>query len=232
MSVFILSEKFAFPPPHLADPSGLLAVGGDLSRERLLSAYRSGIFPWYSAGDPILWWAPDPRLVLFPKVLKVSRRLERVLRKGEFHVTFDRAFPDVIRACAESRAEKDEGTWLVPEMITAYEALHRSGEAHSVEAWKDGRLAGGLYGVSLGGCFFGESMFTHVSNASKVAFVTLVRQLTILEFDMIDCQVTTSHLEKFGAAEISRKKFLQLLAASLKNPTIKGPWSGVNFSPS
>lgn len=230
MTVFLLSKRIAFPPPHLSDKSGLLAVGGDLSRERLLKAYRNGIFPWYSGDEPILWWSPDPRLVLFPSELKVSRRLERTIRKGEFHITFDRAFSEVIRACAGSRTQEKEGTWLVPEMISAYEALHHSGEAHSVEAWQDGRLAGGLYGVSLGGCFFGESMFTRVANASKAAFVTLVRQLAVLEFDIIDCQVTTGHLLKFGAAEIPREKFLQLLAMSLTKPTITGQWYGMSFS--
>ncbi|MDX9787765.1 MAG: leucyl/phenylalanyl-tRNA--protein transferase [Desulfobacterales bacterium] len=227
MPVFLLSNTIAFPPPHLADKSGLLAVGGDLSRERLIKAYRSGIFPWYSGGEPILWWSPDPRLVLFPHALHVSKRLERILRKGEFQISFDRAFPEVIRACAESRAQKNEGTWLVPEMIEAYETLHEFGQAHSVEAWRNGQLVGGLYGVSLGRCFFGESMFTKVANASKAAFVTLVRQLTALNFDMIDCQVTTAHLVNFGATEISRKKFLILLDASLKKPTIPGRWSGL-----
>lgn len=199
-------------------------MGGDLRPERLLAAYRAGIFPWYSEGEPILWWSPDPRLVLFPDALNVSRRLERMIRKGDFQISFDQAFSEVIRACAAPRAGKTQGTWIVPEMIAAYETLHNCGLAHSVEARREGRLVGGLYGVSLGGCFFGESMFSATANASKVAFVTLVRHLSALDFDLIDCQVATAHLMRFGAAEIPRKRFLRLLEVSLNKPTRKGRW--------
>jgi leucyl/phenylalanyl-tRNA--protein transferase len=225
MPVFVLSERILFPPAHLADNSGLLAVGGDLSRERLLCAYRNGIFPWYSKGEPILWWSPNPRLVLYPPELKVSRRLQRIIRGQAFTVTLDQAFDEVIRACAAPRSSEQPGTWLVPEMIGAYEGLHAAGIAHSVEAWQGGRLAGGLYGVCLGGCFFGESMFTRVSNASKVAFVTLVQHLAARGFDMIDCQVTTAHLLRFGARQVPRKRFLKELSASLEKPTLQGRWS-------
>jgi leucyl/phenylalanyl-tRNA--protein transferase len=226
MPVFVLSERILFPPAHLADESGLLAVGGDLSRERLLCAYRNGIFPWYSGGEPILWWSPDPRLVLYPSELKVSRRLQRVMRGHAFTVTFDRAFHEVIHGCAAPRSNGQPGTWLVPEMIEAYKSLHAAGIAHSVEAWHEGRLAGGLYGVSLGGCFFGESMFTRVTNASKVALVSLVRFLMGHGADLIDCQIETAHLLSFGARQVPRKRFLKELSTSLRKRTLAGPWSG------
>jgi leucyl/phenylalanyl-tRNA--protein transferase len=224
MPVFVLSDRVMFPPAHLADENGLLAVGGDLRRERLLCAYRNGIFPWYSQGEPILWWSPDPRLVLYPSELRVSRRLRRVMRGPSFTVTFDRAFREVIHACAAPRASEQPGTWLVPEMIRAYEGLHAVGIAHSVETWHESRLAGGLYGVSLGGCFFGESMFTRVSNASKVALVALVGFLADHGADMIDCQVKTAHLLRFGARQVPRRRFLKELAASLKKRTLVGHW--------
>ncbi|QTA86403.1 leucyl/phenylalanyl-tRNA--protein transferase [Desulfonema magnum] len=224
MTVFLLSDKIGFPPPHLAEKDGLLAIGGDLSEKRLILAYRMGIFPWYSDDEPLIWWSPDPRLVLYPREIRVSKRLKRTIRKGDFHVTMDLAFPEVITACAELRKQKGEGTWIVDGMIEAYCKLHESGFAHSVEAWYGGELAGGLYGVSLGKCFFGESMFARVSNASKVAFVRLVKYLEALSFDMIDCQVTTDHLLRFGAREIPRKRFLRELEKSLRTPTIKGKW--------
>ncbi|HHH13116.1 MAG TPA: leucyl/phenylalanyl-tRNA--protein transferase [Thiolapillus brandeum] len=208
-----------FPDPATAEtePDGLLAVGGDLSPARLVNAYRQGIFPWYSAGQPILWWSPDPRMVLFPERLHVSRSLRRTLRRGTFEVTFDRDFGAVIRACAAPR-EGQGGTWITPEMIDAYETLHRLGLAHSVEAWHRGELAGGLYGVALGRLFFGESMFSAVSDASKVAFVQLVRTLQALGCPMIDCQVHTDHLESLGAELVPRRHFLQLLGAHIDHP--------------
>lgn len=225
MSVFFLDGAAeAFPPARLADANGLLAVGGDLCVERLLAAYRAGIFPWYAEGDPILWWSPDPRLVLFPGDLRISRRLGRVLRKKPFQVTMDAAFEQVVRACAAAPRRSGPGTWIVDEMIDAYCRLHRAGYAHSVEAWQEGELAGGLYGVSLGRCFFGESMFTRTSNASKAALVRLVQFLSDRGFDMIDCQMTTAHLVGFGAVEISRKLFLKRLAAALMAPTLTGNW--------
>jgi leucyl/phenylalanyl-tRNA--protein transferase len=228
MPVYRLTDEIIFPPPQLADKTGILAVGGDLGLERLLLAYSHGIFPWYSENEPILWWSPDPRLVLYPDEMKISKSLEKVIKKKIFDVTFDDAFGQVIRMCAQSGRRKNEGTWILPEMIDAYHALHESGYAHSVEAWKDGVLAGGLYGVSIGGCFFGESMFTLESNASKVAFAQLVEYLKIKSFDLIDCQVSTGHLRRFGAREIPRSLFLKQLKKSLESPTIKGKWMSGN----
>ena len=225
MPLFRLTGDLVFPPPHLAIEDGLLAVGGDLSVERLLLAYRSGIFPWFSEGDPLLWWSPDPRMVLLPEELHVSRSLQRVLKKGEFEVTFDTAFEPVIHACAEARGPKRDGTWITTEMEEAYCALHDAGYAHSVECWKDGELAGGLYGVSLGACFFGESMFSHTANASKAAFVRLVQQVQTWGYTLIDCQMHTPHLARFGAHEIPRKRFLALLREGLNADTRMGPWS-------
>jgi leucyl/phenylalanyl-tRNA--protein transferase len=211
MPVFALSDRLSFPPPHLAIKEGLLAVGGDLSVERLLLAYRSGIFPWYSEGEPILWWSPDPRLVLYPDELRISRSLRKVIKKKLFHITFDRAFESVIHGCAVAKRSYGEGTWITDEMKAAYIQLHRQGYAHSVEAWRKNELVGGLYGVAMGRAFFGESMFSRVSNASKVAFVSLVEILREKHFTLIDCQVRTDHLVRFGAREISRKAFLEQL---------------------
>jgi leucyl/phenylalanyl-tRNA--protein transferase len=224
VTVFFLTDEIAFPPPHLASREGLLAVGGDLSRERLLLAYRMGIFPWFSDDEPILWWSPDPRLVLYPDEIRISKTLKKIIRKEVFTVTMDSAFVRVINQCAKIRQENNQGTWIVEDMIDAYCKLHESGFAHSVEAWHQGKLAGGLYGVSLGRCFFGESMFTRVSNASNVALVTLVGYLNKSSFDMIDCQLTTKHLLRFGAREIPRARFLKQLEKSLKAPTKKGKW--------
>jgi leucyl/phenylalanyl-tRNA--protein transferase len=231
MPVYLLTNDLVFPSPKLAAQEGLLAVGGDLSQQRLLLAYRMGIFPWYSENEPIMWWSPDPRLILYPDQLRISKSLKKAINKDEFDLTMDQAFEAVIKACAQSRTETNEGTWIVDEMITAYCKLHESGLAHSVEAWLDGQLAGGLYGVSIGRCFFGESMFTHISNASKVAFVGLVKYLQRLNFDMIDCQVSTPHLLSFGAHEIPRTRFLDELAKSLKAPTLKGRWSFLRPAP-
>jgi leucyl/phenylalanyl-tRNA--protein transferase len=226
MPVFELrAEDFSFPSPHLADPTGLLAVGGDLSPERILEAYRLGIFPWFSENDPLLWWSPDPRLVLFPDRLRVSRSLRQKMKKGIFRITFDHAFHEVIRGAADVHRKRDGGTWITSEMIRAYTELHRMGYAHSVESWMGGELVGGLYGVSLGSAFFGESMFTTVSDASKVAFVTLVDWLRERQFTLIDCQVSTEHLHRFGAEEIPRTVFLRLLETALGNPTLRGRWS-------
>jgi leucyl/phenylalanyl-tRNA--protein transferase len=231
MPVYQLSEDFVFPSPHLASKEGLLAVGGDLSRTRLLLAYSLGIFPWYSEGEPILWWSPDPRLVLYPEELKISRSLNRIINKATFKVTVDCAFDQVISECARVRLENEEGTWIVDEMVKAYCNLHESGFAHSVEAWEDDQLAGGLYGVSLGSCFFGESMFTRVSNASKVAFVALIEHLRSLNFALIDCQITTGHLTRFGAREITRTRYLDELADALKAVTLRGKWSFESMVP-
>lgn len=224
MPVFRLIDELLFPSPELAE-NGLLAVGGDLSEARVLLAYRMGIFPWYSPGQPILWWSPDPRLVLFPADFHVPKRLGRVLRSGQFTVTFDRAFRRVIDGCASAPRPEQDGTWITPEMTTAYCRLHRAGYAHSVECWEQGELAGGLYGISLGGSFFGESMFSKVPNASKVALARLVERLRLWRFDLIDCQVPSAHLIRLGAQEIRRGDFLDLLRASLSGATRLGRWS-------
>nr|WP_305801124.1 leucyl/phenylalanyl-tRNA--protein transferase [Thiolapillus sp.] len=194
----------------------MLAVGGDLTPERIVQAYRQGIFPWYGDDQPILWWSPDPRMVLFPDDLHVSRSLAKELRRGRFQVTFDLAFDQVIESCAQPR--KDEpGTWLMPEMIAAYQELHRLGIAHSVETWHDGELVGGLYGNALGSVFFGESMFSRMSNASKVAFVCLVRSLSRTGYSLVDCQIFTPHLQSLGAGLIPRERFLSLLNDSVND---------------
>jgi leucyl/phenylalanyl-tRNA--protein transferase len=218
MPVFALTEEIAFPPPELAEPDGLLAVGGDLSENRLLLAYSMGIFPWYSEGQPILWWSPDPRLVLFPGEFRASRSLRQTIKKGLFTITMDTAFEEVINRCASVHRTKHGCTWITGEMIKAYLNLHRLGHAHSVESWHGDELKGGLYGVALGGAFFGESMFATVSNASKVAFAAFVDKLTEWGFDMIDCQVVTEHLRSFGAREISRRDFLELLRKAVYMP--------------
>ncbi len=225
MPIFRLSEEVIFPPPELAEKDGLLAVGGNLSEKRLLAAYSEGIFPWYSDGSPVLWWSPDPRLVLIPGELRVSRSLKQIIKKGMYRVTMDEAFDEVIRACASVHTKKDGGTWLTAEMIEAYVQLHNAGFAHSVESWDGGELAGGLYGVSLGGAFFGESMFAKRHDASKVAFVSLVRRLIDWHFRLIDCQVKTQHLMNFGARGIPRAQFLRMLRQALKMPERRGRWS-------
>jgi leucyl/phenylalanyl-tRNA--protein transferase len=225
MPVFELTDEIIFPPPELAEDDGLLAIGGDLSEQRILLAYSMGIFPWYSREDPLLWWSPDPRLVLFPKELKLSRSLRQTIRKETFKVTLDTAFEKVIRSCAEVHNNENGGTWITEEMIVSYTALHRSGYAHSVECWLGDELAGGLYGISLGSAFFGESMFAKHSNASKVAFAALVKQLIKWDFDLIDCQVTTPHLMSLGAREIRRSEFMDLLKNSLTKPTNSNKWT-------
>jgi leucyl/phenylalanyl-tRNA--protein transferase len=222
-----LSDELVFPPPHLSEENGLLAVGGDLSTSRLLRAYSMGIFPWYSDDSPILWWSPDPRLVLLPRELKISRSLRQTIKKGIFEVTMDRDFEAVINKCSLVDRGSDRGTWITEEMREAYIRLHSACYAHSVESWFEGELAGGLYGVALGSAFFGESMFTLKKDASKVAFVTLVQQLLKWEFTLIDCQVTTEHLLNFGAKEIPRSEFLKMLSSALTAPEKKGTW---NFS--
>lgn len=201
-----------FPPVDAAlkNPNGLLAVGGDLSAERLISAYRQGVFPWYEQGQPLLWWSPDPRTVLLPNALHVSRSMQKFLRKTRFEVTFDQNFSDVIQHCAEPRDYTD-ATWITPQMQEAYLELHKRDLAHSVEVWDQGELIGGLYGVALGKVFFGESMFSRRSNASKTGFIILVRQLQKWGFELIDCQMPTDHLESLGASEIPRHEFIAIL---------------------
>ncbi len=214
-----------FPPLHSAldHPNGLLAAGADLSLPRLLDAYRRGIFPWFSEGEPILWWSPHPRMVLFPDELRVSRSLAKRLRRRDFEVRADSAFASVMAACAAPR-QGQSGTWISAPMIDAYTRLHTAGYAHSVETWIAGELVGGLYGVAIGRAFYGESMFTRVTDASKIAFVHLVRQLRRLGFGMIDCQMQTAHLASLGGREISRPNFTSCLRELLNYPDGPGPW--------
>jgi leucyl/phenylalanyl-tRNA--protein transferase len=223
MPVFKLTHDSVFPPVHWASKIGLLAVGGDLSPRRLLEAYRQGIFPWYSEAEPILWWSPDPRFVLLPEELKITRSMRQFLKKDTVRVTYDRNFPAVIAACQKPRPQR-EATWITPEMQAAYIRLHEQGFAHSVEAWQEDVLVGGLYGVSLGRCFFGESMFSTVSNASKAALIDLVGRLKALDFSLMDCQVYTAHLESFGGRHIPRNEFMVLLKKALKQETLLGNW--------
>jgi leucyl/phenylalanyl-tRNA--protein transferase len=226
--MFVLNtngQDLPFPPVEQASPEGLLAVGGDLRPERLLEAYRHGIFPWYSDDQPILWWAPDPRTVLFPDKLHISRSLKRSLRPGLFSVTLDQCFRDVMQQCAGPRPQyPDGGTWITAEMLAAYTHLHEQGYAHSVETWQRGQLVGGLYGVALGGAFFAESMFTHVPDASKVALVSLVRQLQTWGFRIMDCQQSSPHVLAFGAENIPRQEFLNHLTGALAMPERRGRW--------
>jgi len=207
----LLYHSTNFPPVERAGKDGLLAIGGDLSPNRLLSAYRSGIFPWYNEGEPILWWSPDPRFVLFPNNVKVSKSMQTVLNNGKFRFTINRAFPEVIQSCKTITRKNQDGTWISPAVQDAYICLHALGYAHSAEAWLDGKLAGGLYGVRMGKVFFGESMFSKESNASKFVFIKYVEQLQNEGVALIDCQVYTKHLETLGAEMIPRRKFVSLL---------------------
>ena len=224
MPVFALDDRIVFPDPGLADESGLLAVGGDLSMKRLVLAYSNGIFPWYSEGEPIMWWSPDPRMVLFPDDFKVSKSLKQTIRNKNFEVRFDYNFEEVIDNCSKTLRKDQEGTWITKEMKAAYIKLHEAGYAHSVETYYDGRLAGGLYGISLGKAFFGESMFFKEKDASKIAFYFLSEKIRGWNFNFIDAQIETSHLKNLGAVSISRNDFLIMLKKALKYPTIKGKW--------
>lgn len=215
MPIFQLDEQLWFPPVEYAEADGLLAVDGDLSPERLLLAYQSGIFPWYNEEDPILWWSPNPRMVLYPSELKVSKSMAQVLRGNRFSITVDTAFGQVIAACAGALRDGQPGTWIVPEMIEAYSMLHQMGHAHSVEVWRQGLLVGGLYGLGMGKVFCGESMFSLESNASKAGFITLVQWLQQQGYHFIDCQTHTPHLESLGARQIPREEFLKELALAL-----------------
>ena len=221
-----LEPNDPFPPLDsvLREPNGLLAAGGDLSTQRLLDAYRHGIFPWYSDGQPILWWSPDPRMVLFPNELKVTRSLARRLKKLDYEIRADTSFRDVMQACSTAPRDRQNGTWIVPGIVEAYCRLHELGYAHSVETWMDGKLAGGLYGVAIGKMFYGESMFHKATDASKIAFVHLVRWLKKQGYGMIDCQMHTSHLERFGAREIARSEFAARLTELVNLPNTLTPW--------
>lgn len=224
MAVVRLGPDLVFPHPDEAEPDGLLAVGGDLSPERLLLAYAAGIFPWYAEGLPILWHSPDPRTVLRPQALHIPRSLRKTLRRGGYEVRLDTAFARVVERCANVPRPEGAGTWITEDMRGAYERLHELGLAHSAEAWHGRELAGGLYGVSLGSAFFGESMFAERADASKVAFVRLVEQLAGWGFDLVDCQVHTEHLARFGAEPWPRRRFLAALARALRSPTRRGRW--------
>jgi leucyl/phenylalanyl-tRNA--protein transferase len=221
--------SYSFPNPRYASDEGLLAYGGDLSTTRLLTAYRNGIFPWYSEGDPILWWSPDPRLLLYPGSFIVRKSFRRVLRNGGFEVKFDQRFSDVIRYCATVPREGQEGSWILPEVQEAYIRLHEEGYAHSIEVYKAGELVGGLYGISLGKAFFGESMFSLVSNASKVAFKALSDVLAAKGYDFIDCQMRTDHMVGLGAVTVPRSHFLDALEKTLQKPTHLGSWEEIEW---
>ncbi|ETR73461.1 MAG: Leucyl/phenylalanyl-tRNA--protein transferase [Candidatus Magnetoglobus multicellularis str. Araruama] len=224
--VYSLDQNiFGFPDPNHAERDGLIAFGGDLSPERLLAAYSQGIFPWYSSGEPILWWSPDPRLILYPHKFHISKSLTKTIRKNNYQVTMDQAFDLVVSECANVRKDRGSETWITDEMMKAYHKLFEMGFAHSVETWMDNRLAGGLYGVSLGRMFFGESMFYRKANGSKIALVALVAFARAYEFDLIDCQMDTSHLRSLGAENIPRRDFLQLLEKTLKQDHLQGRWS-------
>jgi leucyl/phenylalanyl-tRNA--protein transferase len=225
MPVYLLGEELAFPDPSLATEDGIVAVGGDVSPERLLLAYASGIFPWPVEGYPLLWFSPDPRFVLEPDRVHIGRSLRKTLRKERYRVSADEAFTEVIDACAHVSRPGQRGTWITPELRDGYVRLHQLGFAHSIEAWEGTKLVGGLYGVSLGKAFFGESMFARASDASKVAFASLCRVLTRWDFHFIDCQVRTEHLARFGAEDWDRKRFLAALTVALEDPTRRGSWT-------
>lgn len=224
MPVPQLDAQLAFPSPDTASVDGLVAVGGDLSPERLILAYRSGIFPWPHDDLPLLWFSPDPRLVLLPQELRVSRSVRARLRRGDFEIRFDTAFERVVRGCARAQRPGQDGTWITPEVVAAYTRLHRLGLAHSAEAWRGDELVGGLYGVAIGRAFFGESMFSLSSDASKCAFVELVRWLGERDFRLVDCQQETAHLARLGARSWTRRRFLAELAPTVRGPTLRGPW--------
>jgi len=212
--MFILTNELFFPPLQMAEEDGLLAIGGDLGTERLLLAYRSGIFPWYNEDEPICWWSPDPRFVLYPAELKVSNSMKTVLQNGKYRFTINRAFTQVIQNCKTVTRNGQDGTWISPAMQKAYTTLHELGYAHSAETWQDGELVGGLYGIRLGKIFFGESMFSLKSNASKFAFINYVRYLQKEDVQLIDCQLHTNHLESLGARMIPREDFVEMLTAN------------------
>lgn len=219
-----LKAGFPFPPGEQASEEGVLAYGGDLSPERLISAYLQGIFPWFSEGEPIYWWCPDPRFILLPDEVKISKSMRQLFNQKKFKVTFDHSFSHVIQRCASIDRKEQEDTWITNDMIDAYQRLHQLGFAHSVEVWLDDKIVGGLYGISIGKMFFGESMFSDISNSSKYGFITLVNFLKDQGFDLIDCQVHTPHLESLGAKMMNRKTFLTLIEENIYKPGKYGPW--------
>lgn len=222
--MYWLTEEITFPHPKYASPEGLLAIGGDLSPQRILFAYEHGIFPWYNDGEPILWWTPDPRFVLLPSEIKISKSMRQVLKKGTFRLTFDHAFEEVIHQCSIIPRAGQQGTWLTQEMKGAYHLLHEMGFAHSIETWYQDELVGGLYGLSLGKCFYGESMFAKKSNASKTALIHLAQKMDELGMNMIDCQAKTKHLKTMGAKFIAREKFMAYLEQNKQEKTFQGNW--------
>jgi leucyl/phenylalanyl-tRNA---protein transferase len=224
MPIYMLTDELRFPPPEGASPEGIVAIGGDFRAERLLLGYAQGIFPWPSDGLPLLWFSPDPRFALVPKDAHVARSLRKRMRHSPFEVRFDTAFDLTIRACAQKPRPGQRGTWITDDLIRGYERLHRLGYAHSIEAWCDGELVGGLYGVGLGRVFFGESMFADQPDASKIAFATLLGHLAKWQFRIVDCQVHTEHLERFGAQAWPRTRFLEHLRAAVAEEGRVGPW--------
>lgn len=225
MPVFWLTDEISFPPPELANEDGILAVGGDLSTDRLLLAYSIGLFPWFNPDDPILWWSPDPRFVLYPNKLKIARSMRPYFNQKKFTVTFDTQFHEVILACQRQyRKGQSGGTWITDEMVSSYTQLNEMGFAHSVEVWQEDKMVGGLYGIALGKVFYGESMFTHVSNASKFGFITLVKKLVELDFWLIDCQQRTRHLESLGGEYMARANFLEVMQKNRFEKTLRGNW--------
>ncbi len=207
----VLTNEIKFPPVESADEDGFLAIGGDLKTERLLEAYRNGIFPWYNEDDPICWWSPDPRFVLYPGQLHISKSMQQIIKRGQFEFSVNRVFEEVIRACSAVKRKDSNGTWISEAMIAAYCKLHKLGYAVSAEAWHGGKLVGGLYGIKMGKMFFGESMFSIIPNASKFAFIKLVQQLKAGGLSLVDCQMHTNHLESLGAVMIPRKQFIEML---------------------
>ncbi|MBC8045670.1 MAG: leucyl/phenylalanyl-tRNA--protein transferase [Fimbriimonadaceae bacterium] len=224
MAFYSLDDRLIFPDPNDADEDGLIAIGGDLTIDRLLVAYNAGIFPWFAEYKVPFWYSPDPRCVIYPGDLKVSHSMQQLFKKNFFTVTLDHDFPFVIKQCAKAARKNETGTWISKDFQKAYIDLHNAGYAHSIEVWKEDKIVGGLYGVSLGSCFFGESMFTQISNASKYGFVFLVQLLKQKKFTLIDCQVYNAHLGSLGAINIERKIFLKELKKGLKKETLKGNW--------
>ena len=230
MPVYLLTDELVFPPPEGASREGVVAIGGDFRMERLLLAYSQGIFPWPTEGMPLLWFSPDPRFVLKPSEAYICKSLRKTIRKGVFEVRFDTAFEGVIRACGDVTRPGQNGTWITPELIAGYVKLHELGYAHSIEAWKNGELVGGLYGVSLGNIFFGESMFAKEPDASKVAFATMLGHFVSWGIELVDCQVATDHLARFAASNWPQRRFLKTMRELVAHPTRKGPWNA-NLSP-
>ena len=225
--MYWLQEELIFPHPNHSDPDGLLAIGGDLSPRRLILAYKNGIFPWFNPGEVFLWWSPDPRFVLFPDELKVSKSMRPYFNQKKFTVKYDTCFTEVMKQCSEAKRKGQAGTWITDEMIDAYTQLHDLGWAHSVEVYEGGELVGGLYGIALGSVFFGESMFAKRSNASKFGFISLVRNLVRHGFTLIDCQQETKHLASLGATSIPRSEFLEMMEGNNKLEHKPAKWTNL-----